>query len=249
MELSARIVATEDIRPWREMYRLEMACQIIHDSIHDRLGWTQEHALFIGGAMVGYGSVAVAGPWRGKPTIYEFYVVPHARTQLFDLFRTLLGASGAVMIAGQSNDPLIGVALHAFSRLVSSEKILFHDKLTTAHAPPGAVFRSPTAEESSDVPTEDLRWRGVVDVGGRVAATGGVLFHYNRPYGDIYMDVATPFRRKGYGSFLVQELKRRCYEAGYVPGARCDPDNTASWRTLQKAGFVPCGHLLAGAVG
>jgi GNAT superfamily N-acetyltransferase len=152
------------------------------------------------------------------------------------------------MIAGQSDDPLIVVALHAFSGPVSSEKILFHDRLTTAHAPSGAVFRSPTAEESPDTPTEDLRWRGVVEVGGRVAATGGVLFHYNRPYGDIYMDVATPFRRRGYGSFLVQELKRRCYEAGHVPGARCDPDNTASWRTLQRAGFVPCGHLLAGTV-
>lgn len=249
MELSARIVATEDIRPWRETYRLEMACQIIHDSIHDRLGWTQEHALFIDGAMVGYGSVAVAGPWLGKPTIYEFYVVPHARMRLLDLFRTLLVASGATMIEGQSNDPLIVAGLHAFSRLVSSEKILFHDKLTTAHAPPGAVFRSASAEESPETRKEDLRWRGVVEVGGAVAATGGVLFHYNRPYGDIYMEVAAPFRRKGYGSFIVQELKRLCYEAGYVPGARCNPDNTASWRTLQKAGFVPCGHLLAGVVG
>ena len=62
------------------------------------------------------------------------------------------------------------------------------------------------------------------------------------------MDVAEPFRRRGFGSFLVQELKRVCYEGGHVPAARCGVDNVASRRTLQKAGFVPCGHILQGPV-
>ena len=92
----------------------------------------------------------------------------------------------------------------------------------------------------------DRRWRGVVEIHGAVGATGGILFHYNRPYGDIYMDVAEPFRRRGLGSFLVQELKRVCYEGGHVPAARCNTGNIASQRTLQKAGFVPCGHILKG---
>jgi GNAT superfamily N-acetyltransferase len=89
---------------------------------------------------------------------------------------------------------------------------------------------------------------GVVELDGQVAGSGGILFHYNRPYGDIYMDVAEPFRRRGAGSFLVQELKRVCYEGGHVPAARCNPANIASRRTLQKAGFVPCGHILTGSV-
>jgi GNAT superfamily N-acetyltransferase len=70
----------------------------------------------------------------------------------------------------------------------------------------------------------------------------------SRPYGDIYMEVAEPFRSRGLGSFLVQELKRVCYEGGNVPGARCNPRNVASRKTLQKAGFVPCGHILNGSV-
>jgi hypothetical protein len=45
-----------------------------------------------------------------------------------------------------------------------------------------------------------------VDLDGEVAATGGILFHFNRPYGDIYMDVAESSRRRGLGFFLVQEL-------------------------------------------
>jgi GNAT superfamily N-acetyltransferase len=62
------------------------------------------------------------------------------------------------------------------------------------------------------------------------------------------MDVAEPFRRRGLGSFLVQELKRVCYEGGSVPAARCSPRNIASYLTLQKAGFVPCGNILNGSV-
>jgi RimJ/RimL family protein N-acetyltransferase len=81
-----------------------------------------------------------------------------------------------------------------------------------------------------------------------VVATGGFLSHYNPPYGDIYMEVAEPFRRMGFGSYLIQELKRVCCEAGKKPAARCNPDNLASRRALEKAGLLPCGHFLVGEV-
>ena len=29
-----------EILPWRELYRQEMNCQIVHDSLHGREGWT-----------------------------------------------------------------------------------------------------------------------------------------------------------------------------------------------------------------
>jgi len=32
-----------------------------------------------------------------------------------------------------------------------------------------------------------------VEVEREVAATGGILFHYNRPYGDIYMESRNHF--------------------------------------------------------
>ena len=62
------------------------------------------------------------------------------------------------------------------------------------------------------------------------------------------MDVVEAFRRRGLGSFMVQELKRVCYEGGSIPAARCNPANLASRSTLQKAGFVPCGVLLHGTI-
>jgi GNAT superfamily N-acetyltransferase len=249
MDVSVEATSLERIRLWRDMYRLEMSCQIIHDSIHDRAGWSEEYLLSLNGTPVGYGSVAVGGPWKDQPTAYEFYVVPTQQRRVFDLFRKLLEVTGAVSIEVQSNDTLGTVMLHTFARQVTSESILFHDRLLTSHLPHGATFREPTASEAPDIPSQQRKWQGVVEVEAQVAATGGVLFHYNRPYGDIYMEVAEPFRRRGLGSFLVQELKRVCYEGGHVPAARCNPQNIASQRTLQKAGFVPCGHILKGSVG
>ncbi|OLD48377.1 MAG: hypothetical protein AUI63_03020 [Gemmatimonadetes bacterium 13_1_40CM_2_60_3] len=106
MTIFAKATTLEDIVLWRDMYRLEMTCQIIHDSIHERRGWTNEYMLSVAGTTVGYGSVAVGGPWKGTPTAYEFYVVPHQRFRLFELLHALLGASGAVAIEVQSNDVL-----------------------------------------------------------------------------------------------------------------------------------------------
>jgi predicted GNAT family acetyltransferase len=58
------------------------------------------------------------------------------------------------------------------------------------------------------------------------------------------MKVAEEHRQKGFGTYIVQELKRICYEGGSIPCARCNPKNIASRKTLQKAGFVPCAHIL-----
>ena len=62
------------------------------------------------------------------------------------------------------------------------------------------------------------------------------------------MEVDEPFRRRGYGSYLIQELKRACYEMGRVPAARCDAANAASRATLQKAGLFPCARMLSGVL-
>jgi GNAT superfamily N-acetyltransferase len=246
MRIAATPTTFQQIHLWRDMYRLEMACQIVHDSIHIRRGWTQEYLLTMGETPVGYGSVAIGGPWTNHPALYEFYVVPPQRLHLFELFKALLDASAPASIEVQSNDPLAAAMLHAFVPQVTSDAILFHDRITTSLVVPGATLREPSAVESPDGDVEERHWRRVVEIDGHTAASGGVLFHYNRPYGDIYMDVEESFRRRGLGSFLVQELKRLCYEGGHVPAARCNPTNIASQRTLQRAGFVPCGHILKG---
>src|SRR4029079_6739503 len=88
-----------------------------------------------------------------------------------------------------------------------------------------------------------------IECDGVIAATGEVLFHYNPPYGDIYMEVAAPSRRRGFGSYLVQELKRICRRTGKIPGARCGVTNEASRGTLERAGMLPCARILRGSLG
>ena len=248
--IAAVISSAADVQPLREHYRQEMNCQIVHDSIHRRRGWTTSYRLAVDGETAGFGSMAIAGPWTDKPTIFEFYVVPTYRSRAFDLFEALLTASGARFMEIQSSDALLSVMLHAYARDIVSEAIVFHDRLTTTlpsmgaelhRTMPGHVIR-----HCMDVRDGGPEWR--LQLNGQTVATGGILFHYNRPYGDIYMDVVEDHRRCGFGSYLVQELKRTAYELGAIPGARCNPGNIASRKTLQKAGFVPCAHILDGAI-
>jgi GNAT superfamily N-acetyltransferase len=237
MPIAARPVEPEAISRWRDLYRHEMNCQIIHDSLHVRPGWTQPFLLESSGAAVGYASMAIAGPWTGTRTIFEFYLAPQHRAFALQAFEALLGASQANGMTVQTNDPLITVMLHAWAHDITSEAILFADRLTTTHQSERVALRRRETEND---------W--VLEIEGAVAATGGILYHYNRPYGDIYMEVTEPHRRRGLGAYLVQELKRICYELGSVPAARCNTRNVASRKTLQKAGFVPCGHILNGSL-
>ena len=250
MALPVHRVELPEVERLRDIYRHEMNCQVTKDSLHARPGWTHEYLITEGGAKAGYGSVAVAGPWQAKPTVYEYFLLPRHRRRLFDAFVALLTASGATTIETQSNDVLLTVMLHTFAPAVTSEAILFHDKVTTAHALPDALCQRVTPEDAGQIAEQRLDsgagW--LVAVGGVVAAAGDILFHYNRPYGDIYMAVGESFRRRGIGTYLVQELKRVCYEGGSVPAARCNPKNIASRQTLQLAGFVPCGHILNGTM-
>jgi GNAT superfamily N-acetyltransferase len=252
MQLSVKLSSAPEILPLRTHYRAEMNCQIVHDSIHRRPGWTLSYLLDLDGIAAGFGSVAIAGPWKDKPTVFEFYVSPRFRSRLFELFETFLAASGARFFEVQTSDVLLTVLLHTYGRDIASEKIVFHDKLTTTLPLPanGAIFRPVTSEEEIRSCLEERQGGGewLLEVNGAVAAKGGILFHYNRPYGDIYMEVMEPLRQRGLGSYLVQELKRVCYELGAIPCARCNPTNIASRRTLQRAGFVPFSHILNASI-
>jgi GNAT superfamily N-acetyltransferase len=246
MVITAQLCGREDILSLRDMYRLEMSCQVIHDSIHSRPGWTQEYSLRIDGRQVGYGSVAIGGPWTEIPALYEFFVAGPYRLKVFELFNALRKPCGASKMEIQSNDVLTTVMFHTYAKNVTTESVLFKDDVTTDFIPAGATFRAATEADGLDISSQQIPWHGVVEVDGVVAATGGILFHYNRPYGDIYMDVREEFRRRGLGTFVVQELKRVCYEGGFKPGARCRPTNVPSRRTLQRAGFVPYANILVG---
>jgi GNAT superfamily N-acetyltransferase len=250
MRATATPTSPEAVLAMRVRHRQEMNCQIVHDSIHRRPGWMNTYTLHLDGTVAGFGSVAVGGPWIGKPTILEFYVLPEHRSHAFRLFDGFLETSGARLMEVQSNDALPTAMLYVYAHDVHSEALVFRDGATTALPSNGATLEQMTSDEDTRVAIAQRHgggeWRLLL--GGEPVATGGVLFHYNEPYGDVYMDVAEPFRRRGHGAYLVQELKRLTYELGSVPCARCSTGNMPSRKTLQKAGFVPYAHILDGSI-
>ena len=250
MKIQAKLASPQDALALRARHRLEMNCQIVHDSLHRREGWTLCYLLARDGVAVGFGSVAIAGPWKDKPTVFEFYLLPEDRSRAFDFFEAFLAAAGPSFFEIQSNDTIATAMALTYGHNTSTEKIIFHDKLETTLQPHGARLRRVTPQEELELALQRQQGGGewILELDGELAGKGGILFHYNRPFGDIYMEVIEPFRRRGLGSYLVQELKRSCYELGAVPGARCNPTNIPSRKTLQRAGFVPFAHILIGSI-
>jgi GNAT superfamily N-acetyltransferase len=248
VKIDVSLVPIGDVLPLRELYRREMNCQIVHDSLPER-GFGDLFLIRADGRLAGYAFVM---GYRNEPKdmVREFYILPALRGSALPIFKRLLETTGARRIETQTNDVLLTLMLYDFATEVKSDRILFHDALTTNLIVPGANFR-----EVIDADRERLFEHEVEPVGewliehrGTIIATGGIALHYNLPYADLYMEVGEPYRRRGFGSYLIQELKRRCYELGRVPAARCDATNTASRATLQKAGLFPCARILSGSL-
>lgn len=248
MTMEVSPVPREETLALRDLYRKEMDCQIIHDSWHGR-GWTDSYLLRLDGRTVGYGLV---GGIRDQPreTVTEFYVLPPHRGRALPLFRRFVEVSRAKSMEGQSNDLLFTLMLYDCASGIESNVVLFHNAITTNLSFPGAVLREVTEADKDRITSHgldaDSHW--LIEIDSAIAATGGLLFHYNVPYGDIYMATAEPLRRCGYGSYMVQELKRTAYEMGKVPAARCNVTNAASRATLQRAGMLPCARMLTGVL-
>jgi GNAT superfamily N-acetyltransferase len=238
------------VEPYRVDYRAEMNCQVLHDSLHARPGWVEWYKLDISGGMAGYGAVAVGGPWREAHALFEVYVTPKYRRVLFPLAAQLVAESQAVQIVGQTNDRTFVLLLHQLCRDFEADKLVFARGSDSNIENPGVLFRRNTASDESRMFIHSREPVGdwVLELGHEIVATGGYLRHYNPPYVDIYMEVRDDVRRRGFGSYLVQQIGRQAVESGMIPCARCDIDNTASAKTLSRAGFVPCAHRIAGRI-
>jgi GNAT superfamily N-acetyltransferase len=241
-------VPLDAIRALRDLYREEMSCQIVHDSLHER-GLTDCYAVSCDDQIAGYGclSGSEGGPRR---TIKEFFVRPAFRDRAEACFRALIATSGALRIEAQTNDRQLLPLARAVAGPLDRQTILFADSVSTALRVPDATFRRVAPKERGRVfrHTSEPVGDWGLEKDGEIVATGGLMLHYNPPYADIYMEVAAGSPRHGFGSYLVQELKRVCYEMGRVPAARCRVANLGSRAALEKAGMAQCGFIVHGQV-
>src|SRR5262249_44574458 len=93
MTIDVARVPLEEVLPLRELYRREMGCQIVHDSLPGR-GFGDLFLIRADGRVAGYGFVM---GYRGEPRdmVQEFYVLPALRGSALPMFRRLVEASGA----------------------------------------------------------------------------------------------------------------------------------------------------------
>jgi hypothetical protein len=178
------------ILPLREEYRRAMGCQIVHDSYHER-GFTDSYLLKVDREVVGYASVA-GDPDPPRETVKELYVAPSHRGSSPKLFQALLVAACPRRIEAQTNDPFLRVPLFDSATSLRTDRVLFEDGGPTALEPPGVELRRIAQDEKRRVFEHTLVPVGdwALDRDGEVVASGGLLFHYNPPYGDIHMEVA-----------------------------------------------------------
>jgi ribosomal protein S18 acetylase RimI-like enzyme len=227
--ITARRAEQSEIAVMRDHYRSEMSCQIVHDSIHRREGWTLEYVFEADDESIGYGSVAVAGPWKDKPTFFEFFVMPLHRLHAFRSFEIFLTIARPRFLEVQTNDPLSTVMALTYGREFATEKIVFQDNGPTGNLGNGALLRPLTSDADIRKAMSQRQGGGewLLEVDGTVAGKGGICFITTSPTGYL-LEVNESFRRRGLGSYLVQELKRLAHEYGAIPCARCNPDNVAS---------------------
>jgi GNAT superfamily N-acetyltransferase len=247
MKLKVFKTELEKIGPLRAQFLTENNFQVRYDACHAR-NWSDSYLITGNGTPVGYGAVKGREDLYKRDAVFEFYLTPSARKLAPDAFVQLLRETNVPLIECQTNDLLLTSLMYEFSHKIYADYILFEDHEETAYRRPELAFRPRL--ETDHVFGLDPADAGqyVLDRTGEIVATGGFLLHYNFPFADLYMEVKKECRKRGYGSYILQELKKVCYESGRVPAARCRIENKASKATLIKAGMKVCGYMLTGTV-
>jgi GNAT superfamily N-acetyltransferase len=238
MEVARTSLST--IAHFRKQFLEENNIQFVFDKCH-RYGWADTYLFTNNGEQVGYGAVWGKDKREDRDAIFEFYLIKECRHLSDQFFIAFCKSSGARYIECQSNDRFIYPIFERFARNTNAEAILFADERQTDLSVEGVIIN---AKEQAN--PDDRQY--VVIHNGEEAGSGGFMLNYNFPYADIYYDIHESHRRKGLGSYLVQELKKEIYKMGRVPAARCNVSNSISKSTLLKAGMTVCGLRVNGDI-
>jgi hypothetical protein len=243
MELKVIKTSLEEIQPFRILFLHENNFQFIYNKCHNN-GWADIYLFTINEIKVGYGSVWGKDRREDRDTIFEFYLIRPFRKYSNLIFPEFHSASGSTFIECQSNDLMLSSMLYQYAQNIYAEVILFEDHFQTNFNIHGVIFRKQRAEDNIG----DEAGEYVLEQNGEIVATGGFVQNYNMPFIDMFMEVKENFHQKGFGSLIVQELKKEAYLLGRIPAARCNIKNQASKATLLKAGLKVCGYILIGNI-
>ena len=247
MTIKAIKTNLQEILPLRNLFLQENNFQIRYNAQHTR-GWCDSYVITHNEEKIGYGSISGKENIPDRDSVFEFYIIPSFRNLAPLAFLELIQTSKAPFIICQSNDLLLLSLLFQFGQNINADTVLLEEHFTSSICIDNIIFRKRSDGdiifEHKAEPVGDY----VLEFNKEVVSTGGFLLHYNMPFADLYMEVREDCRRKGFGSFLIQEIKKRCYLAGRVPAARTGLDNIASKATLIKAGFKVAGFMVTAMV-
>jgi GNAT superfamily N-acetyltransferase len=241
MNVSVTKVKLADLGDLRADFLKEINNQFVCDKCH-LYGWADVYLFRSDATVAGYGSVWGTDKREERDAIFEFYLIPEFRKEQGVFFQEFVRVSGATIIEAQTNDPCLSPLMFEFGSDLNTVAILFEDGFDSNLEMPGVklVLKTP--------PTRSVEYEYLLLKDDEEVASGGLLLNYNFPYADIYYDVREEHRRKGLGSFIVQELKTEAYRMGRVPSARCNVTNYMSKRTMMKAGMSVCGWRVVGKI-
>lgn len=100
---------------------------------------------------------------------------------------------------------------------IRADVILFEEDRVTNVSVSDIVFRSKEEYERSFGKKVEDGSGYVLKQGREVVGSGDFLLHYNKPFADLYTEVAESHRNKGLGVFLIQELKKVCCQSTARP--------------------------------
>ena len=243
--MNIKVIKTDlkEIHAFRILFLEENNFQFIYNKCHT-YGWADTCVFILDDVKIGYGAVWGKDKREDRDAIFEFYIVKPYRKFANAFFSKFHITSGATFIDCQSNDVLLSSLLFEHAENIHAEAILFEDDFQTDFTVPCLILE----KKLNDKNTHNDAREYILKQNDMVVATGGLMLNYNMPYADLYYEVNENHRQKGFGSYMVQELKRETYLMGRVPAARCNIDNVISKATLLKAGFKVCGYRLNGEI-
>ena len=243
--MAIEVIKTDlkEIQAFRILFLQESNFQFIYDKCHT-YGWADTYVFLQDKVKIGYGAIWGKDKRDERDAIFECYLLKDYRTLATAYFSLLQQMSGAPFIECQSNDALLTSLLFEHSQNIFAEAMLFEDHFQTRFTRPDTVFQRLSPQQNAG--SEPAEY--VLKQQEEILATGGLMLNYNMPFADIYYEVNKDYRQRGFGSYMVQELKRAAYSIGRVPAARCNITNLASKATLLKTGFSVCGYRLNGTI-
>jgi len=264
MHVEIEPVTVDQVADLRLLYARELDDMIRYER-EIQQGRTRIYGLRNCGALIGYG--ILHGEGEDRSTVVEFFLLPQYRRHTVPVFDRFTTATEATGVQARTNDADLVLLLHERTHDVVPGNYYFRDAEKTLHPVHGVRYRAITLCDLDvlapimtipegwpfEVPDREAlaRWitsnegRLLEDEGG-IAAIGAILRGYNPPFANIGMVVMKRARRRGYGTYLIEELKRDTYAMGKIPRADCAPWNVASRSTLLRAGFLVNARALRG---